>query len=648
MLSINNLSISFSGIPLFNDISFIINEKDRIGLVGKNGAGKTSLLRIIKGINEPDKGVVVIPKDFKIGFLPQELITNMKKNVLEETLYAFEDIIKLENKIKNYTDELSLRSDYHSDEYLAIINKLTEANELHNISGAATIYAETEKVLKGLGFTEQEFSRPVNEFSSGWQMRIELAKILLQKPQLILLDEPTNHLDIESIQWLEDYLINYNGAVIVVSHDRTFLDNITKRTIEISLGKIYDYEGNYSTYINMREERVELQLASYNNQQKEIEAIENFISRFRYKSTKARQVQSRIKKLEKMDIIKVEETDKAAIHFLFPPAPHSGKIVIEAKNISKSYNNKSILQDLNFIISKGEKIAFVGRNGEGKTTLTKIITSQIEHSGLLKLGHNVNIGYYAQNQSDLLNPDKTVFETIDDIAVGEIRKSIRAILGSFLFSGDTIDKKVKVLSGGEKARLALAKLLLAPVNLLILDEPTNHLDMLSKDILKNALIKYDGTLILVSHDRDFLCGLTDRIFEIKNKNIKEFIGDIFDFLENRKLQSLKSLESNSSLKITAIKDKQPSSEQLEREKRKIFERDLRRINKEIAKLEAFIELTENEISLIDKALANPDQFKDIINKPDIFQNYETLKSQLADSLLKWEKLHYELDTIQNP
>ena len=645
MISVNNLSIHFTGNNLFDNISFIINDKDRVGLVGKNGTGKTTLLRIIKGITDPDKGNVIIPGDSKVGYLPQEMIINTTKSIFDEALEAFSDIIELEKNINNFTHEISTRTDHHSQEYLETINKLNEANTLFNIHGGNTIYADTEKVLKGLGFPSQEFKRPVKEFSSGWQMRVELAKILLQKPDIILLDEPTNHLDIESIQWLEDYLINYNGAVVLVSHDRAFLDNITQRTIEISMGKIYDYKANYSYYVTLREERLGQQLATFNNQQKEIKDIEQFIDRFRYKSTKSRQVQSRIKKLNRMDVIEVDELDKSKIHFKFPPAPNSGNIVIEAKHLEKKYDEKLILHDINFNIIKGESIAFVGRNGEGKTTLTKMINGLTDYKGDLKLGHNVNIGYYAQNQADLLNPEKTIYETIDDIAVGDIRKSIRSILGSFLFSGDTIDKKVKVLSGGEKARLALTKLLLTPVNLLILDEPTNHLDMISKDILKGALLKYDGNLIIVSHDRDFLQGLTDRIFEFKNHGIKEFIGDIYEFLESRKMSSLNELQTSSKKKHQVKADKKSVDFNEEREKRKSLEKDLKILNRKIQRSEAEISKIELELKELDVKLKDPDFYKDFSKSNTEIKRYDLLNKQLIIEMNNWELFSNELTSL---
>ena len=577
MISVNNLSIHFTGTDLFSNASFLINDRDRIGLVGKNGSGKTTLMNIIAGYIVPQEGDVVIPSNTSIGFLQQEMETRSLKTIFEEALTAFSETLKLEEKIHHLTKEIAERTDYESKEYHRLIHQLTEANERFQIVGGQSMEGETEKVLTGLGFKRTDFQRPMAEFSSGWQMRVELAKILLQKPDVILLDEPTNHLDIESIQWLEDFLINYYGAVVLVSHDRAFLDNVTKRTIEISLGQIYDYKAGYSEYVKMREERLEQQVSAYNNQQKQINQIERFIERFRYKSTKAKQVQSRIKMLEKIDEISFDEIDNSAIHFRFPPAPRSGKVVLEAHNLGKNYGDLQVLHKLNFAVINGDRIAFVGRNGEGKTTLSRIIVNELEFSGTLKYGHNVQIGYFAQNQGDYLDPEKTVFETIDDIAVGDIRKRVRTILGSFLFSGETIDKKVKVLSGGEKSRLSLAKLLLTPSNLLILDEPTNHLDMQSKDILKNALIQFDGTLIIVSHDRDFLQGLTNKVFEFRDQKIKEHLGDIYDFLEYRKVENLKQLEI--ARKEDKGKEINLSENKLNREKKKQLEKDLRKIKR---------------------------------------------------------------------
>lgn len=647
MISVNNLSIHFTGTDLFDDVSFVIADKDRIGLVGKNGAGKTTLMRIIAGTQEPEEGTIVIPADTTIGFLPQEItFINSGNTVLDEAMTAFAEAMRLEDEIRKLSAEVSRRTDFESEGYFKLLQKLTDSNERFHLLGGHNMQGDTERILLGLGFLHTDFSRLVSEFSGGWQMRLELAKILLQKPGVVLLDEPTNHLDIESIQWLEDFLINYDGAVLLVSHDRAFLDNITKRTIEISLGKIYDYKAAYTQYEQMRLNRIEHQLAAYNNQQKQIADSEKFINRFRYQATKARQVQSRIKLLDKIDRIEVDEIDTSSIFFRFPPAPHSGKVIVEAENLSKNYGQYSVLKNLSFLINNGDRLAFVGKNGEGKTTLSRIIINDLDHTGVMKHGHNVKSGYYAQNQSELLNPDKTVLETIDDAAVGEIRTKIRSVLGSFLFDNDDIDKKVKVLSGGEKSRLALAKLILSPVNFLVLDEPTNHLDMQSKDILKKALLKYDGTLVVVSHDRDFLHGLTDRIFEFKNHTIREYIGDIYDFLKSRKIESLRELEI--SKKTTLQKDKKSvvSDHRLNREKKKQSDKDLRKIKNQIEKVEERISQLEKQVSETDAMLINPETYKTVLADKEFYANYEKLKTELEKEMNQWGKLHEEIERFE--
>lgn len=644
MISVNNLSIHFTGISLFDDVSFVIADRDRIGLVGKNGAGKTTLMRIITGSQEPEKGSVVIPSGNTIGYLPQEIYSShYSKNLLDEAMSAFSEALKLQADIKHLTSEIAHRSDFETESYSRLISRLNDASERFQMLGGHNMQGETEKILFGLGFLQNDLDRHVNEFSGGWQMRLELAKILLQKPDVILLDEPTNHLDIESIQWLEEFLINYFGAVMIVSHDRAFLDNITKRTIEILLGKIYDYKESYSDYELMRIERIEQQSAAYNNQQKQIYDAERFITRFRYKATKARQVQSRIKMLEKMDKIEIDEIDTSSIHFRFPPAPHSGKVIAEAKNISKSYGDIPVLKNLDFIISKGDRIAFVGKNGEGKTTLSRIIVSDLIHDGKIIPGYNVKLGYYAQDQSDLLNPDKTVFQTIDDAAVGEVRPRIRAILGSFLFQDDDIDKKVKVLSGGEKSRLAIAKLILSPVNFLVLDEPTNHLDMRSKDILKQALLKFDGTLVVVSHDRDFLQGLTNRVFEFKNHTIREYLGDIYDFLKSRKIESLRQLEISKNITSRKEKKNTTTSNKINYEKRREIEKDLRKIKKLIEKSEENISQYEQAVKETDEKLINPETYKNILADKKFYASYEKNKKLLTEEIKHWENLHTRLE-----
>jgi ATP-binding cassette subfamily F protein 3 len=641
VISINRLSIHFTGTYLFDDVSFIINDKDRIGLVGKNGAGKSTLLKILSGEMEPEKGEIVKTSGQTVGYLPQEMIPDSKKSVFEEALTAFEEALLLQKKVLHFTEQISVRTDYETDEYMDIVHNLSEADERFRLIGGHTMQADTEKILLGLGFLKTEFDKPMTSFSSGWQMRVELAKLLLKRPDTILLDEPTNHLDIESIQWLEGFLINYQGAVVLVSHDRAFLDNVTTRTIEITLGRINDYKASYSEYVEQRAERRENQMAAFNNQQKQIDDIESFVERFRYKSTKSRQVQSRIKMLEKMDIIEVEDIDNSSIRFKFPPAPHSGKVVIETEDLIKRYGEKLVLDKINFAINKGESIAFVGKNGEGKSTLSKIIVGELEYKGKMQLGHQVVIGYYAQNQAAMLDGERTVFQTIDDIAVGDIRPKVRSILGGFLFGTEDIDKKVKVLSGGEKSRLALAKLLLTPVNLLVLDEPTNHLDMQSKDILKNALLQFEGTLIVVSHDRDFLQGLTDKVFEFKNKQIKPYIGDIYDFLESRKLETLKQLEINNKNNDN-YKNEVITENKINWEKKRESDKEIRKIKNKIQKCEEDISKIENEIERLDKVLANPEEHKKEFEKGDIYKTYQDLKNKIDEQMLLWEELHTEL------
>ncbi len=643
MITVNNLSIAFSGIDLFDNVSFVISDKDRIGLVGKNGAGKSTLLKILSKQQEPQSGTIIVSQSQTIGYLPQEMIPSSTMNILDETLTAFEEAKRLEKKIEELNREIANRTDYESEEYERLLHLQFEANERLVLIDAANAQAEAEKVLLGLGFSRSDFSRKILEFSSGWQMRVELAKILLKKPDIILLDEPTNHLDIESIGWLENFLINYFGAVVLVSHDRVFLDSITRRTIEITAGKIYDYKASYSEYVELLNQRRETQRATLTNQQKQIAEIEKFVERFRYKASKAKQVQSRLKLMEKMELETIDEVDISTIHFRFPPSPHSGKIVVQMKNLGKKYGEKEILKDVNIIIERGDKIAFVGKNGEGKSTLSKVIVGEItDYSGEYKEGHQVSIGYFAQNQAALLDGNKTVFETIDEIAVGDIRSKIRNILGSFLFGEDDIDKKVKVLSGGEKSRLALAKLILSPVNLLVLDEPTNHLDMDSKDILKNALIRYDGTLIIVSHDRDFLQGLTNSLYEFRNKHITEFKGDIFEYLEHRKIEDLKTLET-SKAKDSQNKNSVVSKNKMDYEKSKEWERELRKIRTKIEKTEQEIEKLEEEISEIDSKLADPDIIQTLTLDDNFYKTYQSKKDLLMQKMKLWEDLSLELE-----
>lgn len=632
MISIQNLSMHFTGQDLFTDINFLIREKDRIGLVGKNGAGKTTLIRMIAGLEQPTHGSVVMSDDVTVGYLPQEMNIYSSKSVLEETMTAFEEVHRLEDEIVKIQDELSNREDYESAAYQRLCDKLSYLNERLVLMGGHSAEGEAERILVGLGFDHEDMSRMMSEFSNGWQMRVELAKILLRKPSLLLLDEPTNHLDIESIQWLEGYLKNYYGAIFMVSHDRAFLDHITIRTIEISGAKIYDYKCSYSEFVERREERIDLQKAAYDNQQREIKEIESFIERFRYKATKAKQVQSRVKQLEKMNIVEIDDRDKSVMHFKFPPAPHSGKVTLDINNVSKSYGDKIILENIKLLIPRGEKIAFVGRNGEGKSTLSKIIAGVIDYDGEVKLGHEVKIGYYAQNQQDMLDPEKTVFETLDDVAVGEMRVKVKSLLGAFLFSGETIDKKVKVLSGGEKARLSLAKMLLFPTNLLVLDEPTNHLDMLSKDILKSALLQFDGTLIVVSHDRDFLQGLTTKVYEFKKPHIKEYIGDIYDFLEAKRIKELDELNKKQGARQESVS---VSQNRIDYEAKKKGDREKKRVEKEIKMLEDKIDALEKELAHLDEIMANPSAYQDVQVNDDFYWAYGKKKEELQYLIDKW-------------
>lgn len=649
MITVNNLSVHFPGGYLFKDISFVIGDNEKIGLVGKNGVGKSTLLKILSSKQDYESGSIVQSKDETTGYLPQEMYPDSKSSVLEEALKAFDGLHSMERELEQINSKMHEVQDYSSNEYKKMLTRYSELNEHLNLLKENDILGKTEKVLLGLGFVREDFNRKMTEFSSGWQMRVELAKILLQKPDVILLDEPTNHLDIESIQWLENFLKVYNGAVILVSHDKTFLDNICSRTIEINAGKIYDYKVPYSEYVVLLNQRRMQQAAQLNNQQKQIADIEKFIERFRYKATKSKQVQSRIKMLEKMDKIEVDEIDTSSIHFKFPPAPHSGKTVVEIKNLSKSYDDNKVLNDVSISIQRGEKVAFVGKNGEGKSTLSKIIVGQIDdYQGTFNLGYQVSIGYFAQNQAALLDGEKTVYETIDEIAQGEVRTRIRNILGSFLFDENDIEKKVKVLSGGEKTRLALAKLLLAPVNLLVLDEPTNHLDMVSKDILKIALMAYDGTLIVVSHDRDFLHMLTDTLYEFKHHQVSLFNGDIFEFMQNKQLKDLDELNRTETKDNTGNKtDKHVTQNKLNYQKNKEKESLLRKIRNQIKATENQIEQLEKQIHSMDSELSDMDNAKNIYENNDFFVRYEQRKQELSDCMQKWEELQNELEEKQN-
>lgn len=638
MIQLNKLSVNFTGDFLFHDISFVAGDKDRIGLVGHNGAGKSTLLKIIHKDQEPTSGTMVITTGFKTGYLPQELAETSYKTVWEETMSAFVEVKQLEGKMQRLTAELSDRTDYESEEYAKLAQQLSDANDRYAHLGGNMIEGEAEKVLTGMGFKRTDFPRPMAEFSNGWQMRVCLAKILLQKPEIVLLDEPTNHLDIESIQWLEDYLANYDGCVILVSHDRAFLDRVTNRTVEITCGTIQDYKCSYSKYVEQRLERIEHQQAAYENQQQQIAQIERFIERFRYKATKARQVQSRLKMLEKMDRVEIDEYDSSSITFKFPPAPHSGRMVVEAKQLSLGYDDLNVLNKVDFHLERGERVAFVGRNGEGKSTMVKAIVGELApQGGELNLGYQVVIGYYAQNQAKLLDPEKTVFETIDDVAVGDIRPKIRTILGSFLFDTEATEKKVKVLSGGEKARLALAKLLLSPFNLLILDEPTNHLDMPSKDVLKNALLQYEGSLILVSHDRDFLEGLSTKTYEFKDKQLRGYTGDVYDFLAERKLESLNELQRKQAAAV-ASGEKAVSSNKENYERRKEQEAADRKKKNRLRKLEDEVEALQQKVAEIEAKLADPDKYAAEIASGELYKQYEETKQQLEEKEMEWLEL----------
>ena len=653
MISVSNLTVEFSGVPLFNNISFLVNPRDRIGLTGKNGAGKSTLLKVLCGRQPYDNGQVSIPKGLTIGYLPQHLSVQDTRSVYAEAQSAFVEVKALEKEIAQLNSQLAERTDYESDEYMALINRLTEKNDRFHLLSGHNIDGEIESTLLGLGFERTDFERPTAEFSGGWRMRIELAKVILQHPDVLLLDEPTNHLDIESVQWFEDMLKTYEGAVIVVSHDRAFLDNLTNRTIEISLGKIYDFKVPYSQYVVQRQEQLAQQMAAFENQQKMIEDTEKFIERFRYKATKAVQVQSRIKQLEKVERIEVDELDNSAMHFRFPPAPHSGQVVVETKAMTKRFGDKVVLNDIDFTLERGQKVAFVGRNGEGKTTMAKVILGIHPCDGVVKIGHNVKIGYYAQNQSEMLDDNKTVFQTIDEIAKGEIRTKIRDILASFLFRGEDIDKKVSVLSGGEKARLSMAKLLLEPANLLVLDEPTNHLDMRSKDILKQALINYDGTLIVVSHDRDFLDGMVNIVYEFRHQKIKQHLGGIGDFLYHKKLENMRQFEMGQKAETSASPKNPKTDEQkpkaqpvvpqskLSYEEQKEQERRQRKAKKAVEDSEALIVEYEAAIAEMDNQLANHPESA----TTEFFEKYEAAKKQLADELNNWERLTMELEAI---
>ena len=658
MISLDNLTVSYGGWTLFDNISFLINPKDRIGLVGRNGAGKTTLLRIITGEQQPTSGHVTLNGECTIGYLPQTMRVADTTTLAEETAKAFDEVLRLEAEITSLTREIAERTDYESAGYEQLLHRLNDAQDHYHILGGDTREADIEKTLLGLGFKRTDFGRATSEFSGGWRMRIELAKLLLRRPSIFLLDEPTNHLDIESIQWLEEYLKNYNGAVLLISHDRAFLDNVTNRTVELSLGKVTDYKVSYSKYVVLRAERRAQQMAAYENQQRMIEKTEEFIEKFRYKPTKSNQVQSRIKQLERLERLEIEEEDLSTLNIKFPPAPRSGQIVAEINEAGMSFGTKHVFSGANFIIEKGDKIALVGRNGEGKTTLARMLIGQLTPTeGSVRLGANVNIGYYAQNQDDLMDGEFTVYDTLDRVAVGDIRTRLRDILGAFLFRGEDIDKKVKVLSGGERARLAMARMMLKPRNLLILDEPTNHMDMRSKDILKSAIMKYDGTVVVVSHDREFLDGMVQKVYEFRDGGVKEYLGGIYYFLEKRKLESLQEIErrdapakpaANPAANPAAKSAAQPAanrdaaaSGKLTYEQRKEQEKQLRKLRRAVETVEAELAEIEKQIAAYDAKFAAATEY----NEAD-YKAYNDLKARYDHQMHEWEKASYELEIVE--
>lgn len=649
MISINNLSVEFSAKSLFDNINYVINPKDRIALVGKNGAGKSTMLKIIAGLQKPTSGSVAVPSDITIGYLPQQMVLSDTLTVAEEARKAFSHIDEMQRRLDAMNNELAKRSDYDSDDYQQLIERMSDLSEQLAMQASDNCEAELEKTLVGLGFSRKDFNRPTSEFSGGWRMRIELAKLLLTRPDVLLLDEPTNHLDIESIQWLENFLMTKSKAVVLVSHDRAFIDNVTNRTIEINLGKIYDYNVNYSKFVVLRQERIEQQMRAYQNQQKQIQDTEEFIERFRYKATKAVQVQSRMKQLAKIERIEVDELDGAHLSLRFPPAPRSGDYPIIADNVGKAYGDHQVFDHATFTIKRGEKVAFVGKNGEGKSTLVKCILGEIPFTGELKIGHNVKIGYFAQNQAQLLDESITVFDTIDRVAAGDIRTKIRDILGAFMFGGEASDKKVKVLSGGEKTRLAMIRLLLEPVNLLILDEPTNHLDMRTKDILKQAIKDFNGTVIVVSHDREFLDGLVEKVYEFGGGKVRECLGGIYEFLEKKRIDSLAELELSKSPTFQPAEKKTPASnnvapiiseqpkprlsyaEQREREKA------LKRLQKKVTDAESEVTRLESIVADIEAEIAGGECSEDVFNR------HAQARKDLENAMSIWELAVMELE-----
>ncbi len=647
MISVENLKVEFAATPLFHDVSYVINDKDRIALVGKNGAGKSTMLKIIAGIQQPTSGTVSVSNDMTIGYLPQVMVLSDERTVIEETEQAFSHIGEMQERLQRMNNELAERTDYESDEYMKLVEKFTHETERFQMMGGMNYQAEMERTLQGLGFSRSDFNRPTSEFSGGWRMRIELAKLLLRCPEVLLLDEPTNHLDIESIQWLENFLATKANAVVLVSHDRAFINNVTNRTLEISCGRVFDYKVKYDDYVRLRAERREQQLRAYENQQKEIADIKDFIERFRYKPTKAVQVQSRIKQLEKIVPIEVDEVDNSFLRLKFPPSLRSGDFPLICDALRKDYGEHTVFKDVTFTIKRGEKVAFVGKNGEGKSTLVKCIMNEIPFDGGLKLGHNVQIGYFAQNQAQLLNEDLTVFETIDYVAKGDVRLKIRDILGAFMFGGEASDKKVKVLSGGERSRLAMIKLLLEPVNFLILDEPTNHLDMRSKDVLKEAIKDFDGTVVVVSHDREFLDGLVTKVYEFGGGQVKEHLGGIYDFLQKKKIDSLQELQkgtlSSLSLSGEVQTERTVSQNRLTYEQQKERQKKLRKLEKAVEQCEAQIGELEAAVKILETQMATPEGAADMT----LYERHTSLKKQLSIVEQEWEEHLMALEEEQN-
>ena len=641
MISVEGLKVEFSAKPLFQDVSFVVNDKDRIALVGKNGAGKSTMLKILCGIQKPDAGVVAVPNDTTIGYLPQVMHLTDDTTLREETRKAFADVLKQKERVAKMERELSERTDYESESYMELVEKFSHEHDRFMLLGADNYEAELERTLLGLGFNKTDFERPTSEFSGGWRMRIELAKILLQRPDVLLLDEPTNHLDIESIQWLEQFLVQSAKALVLVSHDRAFINNVTNRTLEISCGRTVDYKVKYDEYLVLRAERRAQQLRAYENQQKEIADIKDFIEKFRYKATKAVQVQSRIKQLEKIVPIEIDEVDTSALRLKFPPCLRSGDYPVICNEVQKNYGAHTVFSNVNLTIKRGEKVAFVGKNGEGKSTLVKCIMNEIPFDGELKVGHNVQIGYFAQNQAQLLDESLSVFETIDNVAKGDIRLRINDILGAFMFGGEASDKKVKVLSGGERTRLAMIKLLLEPVNLLILDEPTNHLDLVSKEVLKEAIKAFDGTAIIVSHDREFLDGLVEKVYEFGEGKVREHLGGIYDFLQSKKIDSLATLELSKNVSVPEPEPVEKTENKLNYAERKELQKQLNRIEKAIKETEKDIEQYETRVKELEEILLKPEHASDM----GLINEYTNITVQLEKANEKWLELSEEKEQI---